>query len=267
MVEYNARVDEVAGAIMDRVREVLVEKKVDYTEYKAFLQWAREATETVDWRVFIDNFFEWTIELNTYKNVDGSEGTVEGPYFIPDASLLTEKPFVMPMRPNEPGVPMVLNGEVRRLNGEPISGAHIDLWQADDGGRYAGFDFAEPRFNLRARLHTNEQGRFQVRTIQPAPYQIPTSGPVGRFLEMIGSHAWRPAHFHLIVTAEGCQTLTTQLYFRGGDWVDGDVSNAVKDSLIVDVLEDKDEEVASWYGLTVPFRSVNYVFELRPTEA
>ena len=154
MVEYNARVDEVAGAIMDRVREVLVEKKVDYTEYKAFLQWAREAAETGEWRVFIDNFFEWTIELNTYENADGSEGTVEGPYFIPDALLLTEKPFVMPMRPNEPGVPMVLNGEVRRLNGEPISGAHIDLWQADDGGRYAGFDFAEPRFNpARAVAH------------------------------------------------------------------------------------------------------------------
>lgn len=267
MAEYNAHVDEVASAIMDRVREVLVEKKVDYTDYKAFLHWARELAETGEWRVFIDNFFEWTIELNTYENAGGSEGTVEGPYFTPDAPLLTEKPFVMPMRPDELGVPMILNGEVRRLSGEPISGAHIDLWQADNGGRYSGIDFAEPRFNLRARFYTDEQGRFQVRTVRPAPYQIPTGGPVGRFLEMIGSHAWRPAHFHLIVTAEGCQTLTTQLYFRGGDWVDGDVTNAVKESLIVDILEDKDDEVANRYGLTVPFQSINYVFELRRTEA
>ncbi|MET9482739.1 hypothetical protein [Streptomyces sp. NPDC006638] len=74
--------------------------------------------------MFIDNHFEPTVEQATYDGLPGSQGTVEGPYYIENAPLLTEKPYVMPMRDDEPGEAMVLSGHVLDLDGKPVpSGA------------------------------------------------------------------------------------------------------------------------------------------------
>src|SRR3712207_9033094 len=72
-----------------------------------------------------------------------------------------------------------------------------------------------PQGNLRALVVADDEGRFEIRTIQPAPYQIPTDGPTGKLIEAAGWHPWRPAHLHLIVSAPGHRAITTQLYFRG----------------------------------------------------
>ena len=46
-------------------------------------------------------------------------------------------------------------------------------------------------------------------------------------------HPWRPAHVHLIVEAPGHEPLITQLFFKGGEYLDGDVAGAVKEDLVV----------------------------------
>lgn len=266
MAEYNERVDVVSNEILDAIRDVLVRQHVTHKEYYAAMGWIARLIEAGEARMFFDNFFERTVEQVTHDGLPGSVGTVQGPYYLPDAPLLTERPFVIPMRENELGDPMVLNGEVLDLDGRPVAGALIDLWHAGNDGTYSGFVGDAPRTNLRAKLYTDADGRFQLRTIRPAPYQIPTKGPVGRYLEMIARHAWRPAHFHLKLSAEGIEPLTTQIFFKGGDWLegDGDVSGAVKDPLIIDVVEDKDEQVARLYGIPTPFFSCSYTWHLRP---
>ena len=55
----------------------------------------------------------------------------------------------------------------------------------------------------------------------------------GQLIAAAGWHAWRPAHLHLMVSAPGYHTLTTQLYFHGGQWLDSDVAQAVKPELIL----------------------------------
>ena len=80
-----------------------------------------------------------------------------------------------------------------------------------------------PDGNLRGVIVAGQDGRFEIDTIQPAPYQIPHDGPTGKLIEAAGWHPWRPAHLHLIIRAEGHRTITTQLYFTGGrlrspDW-------------------------------------------------
>ncbi len=266
MTEYNERVATVSTEIIHAIRDVLTKNRVNYDEYSAAVLWIRDLVDSREVPLFVDNFFESTVERATYADMPGSEGTVEGPYYLAGAPLLTEKPFVMPMRENEPGDVMVLNGQVVDLDGKPIAGALVDLWHAGNDGTYSGFVGDAPQYNLRAKMLTDEEGRFQIRTVRPSPYQIPTSGPTGRFLKMLDRHAWRPAHFHLKVSADGFELITTQLYFRGGDWLegDGDVSEAVKESLKVDVIEDQDQTVAARYGLDVPFNSADYAFQLRP---
>ncbi|WP_433887410.1 catechol 1,2-dioxygenase [Streptomyces sp. CA-111067] len=269
MAEYNERVAAVTTDIIHAVRDVLTRHGVDHAEYGAAVLWIRGLVEAGEVPMFLDNFFEQTVEQATYAGKPGSEGTVRGPYYLPGAPLLTDQPFVIPMRDDEPGDPMVLGGLVVDLDGKPLAGALVDLWHAGNDGTYSGFVGDAPPTNLRARLYTDGDGRFQIRTIRPSPYQIPTGGPTGRYLEMIGRHAWRPAHFHLRLSADGFDPLTTQLYFRGGPWLGderghGDVSEAVKESLKIEVTEDRDEEVAARYGLSIPFHSAHYTFTLRP---
>ncbi|MBV8966873.1 MAG: catechol 1,2-dioxygenase, partial [Mycobacteriaceae bacterium] len=157
-----------------------------------------------------------------------------GPYYVPGAPML-EPPCVLPQRPDEPGEPLNFSGTVTALDGEPIVGALLDIWQADATvpGSYSNIHPGQPDFNLRGKLRTDEQGRFELRTVRPAPYHIPDEGPTGRLLGVLGHHSWRPAHIHVKLTADGYGPLTTQLYFQGGEFLDSDVAGAVKDDLIL----------------------------------
>jgi catechol 1,2-dioxygenase len=48
-----------------------------------------------------------------------------------------------------------------------------------------------------------------------------------------GWSPWRPAHIHLIVSAEGHEPLVTQLFPDSSEHLDNDVASATKQELIV----------------------------------
>jgi catechol 1,2-dioxygenase len=108
----------------------------------------------------------------------------------------------------------------------------LDVWQSDADGLYSGFSEL-PAGILRGKVITGTEGRFELRTIAPAPYTVPHDGPFGRMLAACGWHPWRPAHVHLIVSADEHEPLITQLFLSSSDYLDDDVADAVKDSLIV----------------------------------
>ena len=90
-----------------------------------------------------------------------------------------------------------------------------------------------PEWNLRGVVHADGQGRFDITTIVPAPYQIPTDGATGPLLAAAGWTAWRPAHLHVKVSAPGYRLITSQLYFDGGEYLHTDIASAVKPELIL----------------------------------
>ncbi|SFC19602.1 dioxygenase [Streptomyces aidingensis] len=267
MAAYDERVATVVPDILDAVQERLEKHKVTHEEYRAAWRWLTGLAASGEVPLFLDVFFEAVVERLGTEGRPGSAGTVQGPYHVPDAVLLTGQPYILPMREDEPGEPMLFTGRVTDLDGAPLAGVLVDMWQAGNDGTYSGFVGDAPEGNLRARLHTGEDGTFTVRTIRPAPYRIPDSGPTGELLGMLGRHTWRPAHFHFILTADGREPLTTQLYFRGDPWLDeGDVVGAVKDSLVIDVREGTDREAAARAGLDGPHLAADYAFTLRPAE-
>lgn len=113
-------------------------------------------------------------------------------------------------------------------------GATVDIWHCDDDGYYAQFAPGLPEWNLRGRITAGGDGRFWIRTIQPAPYQIPTDGATGALIRAADWHAWRPAHLHMKVSAPGYQVITTQLYFPDDPHNDDDIAMAVKAELMLD---------------------------------
>ena len=129
---------------------------------------------------------------------------------------------------------LIFKGQVTDNDGKGLGGATVELWHADEDGYYSQYAPGIPEWNLRGTIVTNENGEYEITTVKPAPYMIPHDGPTGWFIASYGGHPWRPAHLHLRVKQPGYREITTQLYFRGGEYVENDVATAVKPELILD---------------------------------
>ncbi|MDN5851278.1 MAG: catechol 1,2-dioxygenase [Actinomycetia bacterium] len=245
------RVGTVVGALMDAIRTTIVEQRVTYDEYKAAKQYVIDVGEAGEWPLFADVFFEATVEKVDAEGIECSDGAIEGPYFIPGSPEL-EKPYVMPMRADEPGDALLFSGTVTSSDGTALAGAQIDMWHSDHYGTYSNIPYPDdrelpPEGNLRARFTADDDGSFEVRTIVPVPYEIPKTGPTGAMLAAAGWHCYRPAHLHAIVTAPGHRSLTAQLYLSEDPYLDSDVAGAVKPGLVLQ-LEKQGDHFAAAHG-------------------
>jgi catechol 1,2-dioxygenase len=236
------RADRVVRRTLEAIHQVIREEEVTYPEFQAVKAWLMAVGEGGEWPLFLDVFVEHEIEKVAARTQQGSAGTIEGPYYLPGQQRLPAV-ATLPMRSDEKGERLVFSGQVRDLDGRPLARAEVDFWQADADGYYSGFAPHLPDGNLRGVIVTDDQGRFEITTIEPAPYQIPTDGPTGAMIAAAGWHPWRPAHLHLMVRADGHRQITTQLYFTGGEWLDSDVASATKDELVLDPRRQAD---GSW---------------------
>ncbi|MEU1183953.1 dioxygenase [Streptomyces sp. NPDC005820] len=231
------RVAGIVGDILSAVRDVIRSHDVTYPEYQATKAWLMAVGEGGEWPLVMDVFIEHAVEDQVSQSQNGTKGSIEGPYYLPDQPKLGAT-CTLPMRADEKGTPLVLSGQVRDIDGTPLAASEVEIWQADDDGYYSGFAPHVPDGNLRGVAVTDADGHFAISTIQPAPYQIPHEGPTGRLLEAAGWHPWRPAHLHLMVRADGHRTITTQLYLATSAYVDSDVASATKPELFIEPVDD-----------------------------
>lgn len=245
------RVNRLASRAIKALVDTVIEEKVTYDEYNALKSWLISVGEDGEWPLFLDVWIEHAVEEVANADREGSKGTIEGPYYVPGSPVLAT-PATLPMRYDEPGTPLLFQGRVTGVNGEPLAGASVEIWHADDLGFYSQFAPGLPEWNLRGTVIADSEGVYQINTVQPAPYQIPTDGACGELIASAGWHAWRPAHIHLKVSAPGYQLITTQLYFTADTHLSDDIASAVKPEL---VLEPKDNGAGTG-------REVSYDFVL-----
>ena len=171
---------------------------------------------------------------------DGAtESTVLGPFYVPGSPL---REYGASIAAQAAGVPTLVHGRVRNLEGDPIAGAELDVWQNGDDRLYAVQRPEAPEDHLRGRFIACPDGAYAFVAVRPVPYPIPDDGPVGAMLEASGRHPWRPAHIHMIVRADGYRTLTTHVFDRASAYLDSDAVFAVKPSLVRDfVRRDADD--------------------------
>lgn len=244
------RVDLLAREILDAVHATIRKHNVTYDEYNALKAWMIQVGEDGEWPLFLDVWVEHVVEEVTSAHRQGSKGTIEGPYYVPDAPEIGADAS-LPMRPEEPGTPLTWEGTITSTDGTPLDGAKLDVWHCDDLGLYSQFSEGQPEWNLRGTLTVGPDGRFTVRTIRPQPYQIPTDGSCGRLIDAAGWHAWRPAHVHVKVSAPGHELLTAQLYFPGDQHNDDDVASAVKPELMLAPVRQPDGSLSVEYGFVL----------------
>lgn len=125
----------------------------------------------------------------------------EGPFYpveLPadsDANLLRNQGL-----PQADGQPAWVEGTVVDLDGRPLAGTQVEIWQCDHAGRYhhpGDGGRADPRFQGFGRVRVDRDGRWRFRTIRPVAY------------------GGRTPHIHVKVRSGPQELLTTQLYVEG----------------------------------------------------
>ena len=168
--------------------------------------------------------------INNRKPAGATESSVLGPFYQKGAPAYDNGADLADDATS--GERVLVSGKVVDLDGEPVAGAVLDIWQTAPNAVYAAQD-PSGSFNLCGRLTTEADGRYWFHTRKPVSYTIPGDGPVGAMLEAAGRHNWRPAHIHFMLSAAGYETLVTQLFTDDDPYLDSDAVFGVKGSLIV----------------------------------
>ncbi len=139
---------------------------------------------------------------NGYVGDCETTSDILGPFYRPDG----------PVRNNlvikgEKGELVELLGKIKHHDcTTPYKNAKVELWHCDGNGVY---DNSSPEFKYRGTTFSDEKGNYSFQTVLPVSYNV-------------GNGQIRPAHFHMMITAEGYQPLVTQLYFNGDKYIEKD---------------------------------------------
>jgi hydroxyquinol 1,2-dioxygenase len=264
----NPRTKELMRALVSHIHAFVIETGLTEDE------WAQGiAALTATGHITDDKrqeFILWSDSLGVSMLVDAlanavpsgaTESTVLGPFYVPNSPL--REPGEN-MAEQEAGVPAYVHGRVLDLDGNPLAGAELDVWQNGDNRLYAVQDPDAPDDHLRGRYRTDDEGRFAFQAVRPVPYTIPYDGPVGAMFTATGRHPWRPAHIHIVVRHPEARTVTTHIFDVESEWLDGDTVFAVKPSLCREFVEHAAGEPGAPEGVDGPWVSLELDLVLAP---
>lgn len=180
-----------------------------------------------------------TVAMNNQKPEGCTEATVVGPFHVENAPVYKLGDDV---GNGAIGTPCFVKGTIKGLGGEPVAGAHIEVWQSDEDGMY---DVQKPNLDHaqgRGVLKADDQGNYYFKSILAVAYPIPHDGPVGDMLVATKNHPWRPAHLHFMIKAPGYESLITHVFRHDDQYLDSDAVFGVRQSLITDWVKQANGE-------------------------
>lgn len=199
--------------------------------------------------------------MNHKKPSGCTEATVFGPFHVEGAPHYALDADVAN---GAKGEPCWVRGHVRSTDGSAIADAELQVWQADVDGFYDVQYRDDGAHRARGVLHTDAEGMFRFKSIVAEPYPIPHDGPVGRLLESLARHPWRPAHLHFMITAPGHERLITHVFREGGEYLDSDAVFGVRSSLIANWVRHEPGTAPDGNPCTTAFYTLEHDFVLNP---
>jgi len=272
------RLKQVLGALVRHMHAFVQEVEPHEGEWIESLNFLRSIGQKCEERGNLSEFVLMSDVLGVSSLVENiahrkpsqaTTSTVLGPFHIAGAPVVANGSNIAHQEANHPDAePMYMHGTVTDCDGKPIAGAVLDVFHADEDGKYdvqqpgldmstgarVGEGIAVDDCNYRAKLVTAEDGTYWFTSIRPKFYPIPHDGPVGALLVKMNQHHMRPAHIHMVVTAAGCEPLITHIFPDDDPYVDSDVVYAVKNDLVLPFQRVEDAEKAAALGIsTKPF--------------
>jgi hydroxyquinol 1,2-dioxygenase len=169
------------------------------------------------------------IGINHPASETATASTVFGPFFVEGSPEFAHGDD---LSGGAPGDPCLVTGHIRATTGAPLAGARIEVWQADETGRYDVQYDDLPTPQGRGHLFSAADGGYRFWTVRPVAYPIPSDGPVGELLRATARPVMRPAHIHFMVNADGHRTLTTHVFAAGDPHLGRDAVFGERASLV-----------------------------------
>jgi protocatechuate 3,4-dioxygenase beta subunit len=140
------------------------------------------------------------------KPANSTEGTVLGPFHTHEAEHASHGGLISQ---DADGEPLLVLCTVKDVDGNAIPNASIDVWETDSEGFYDIQHADRTGPDDRAVLTSDEKGDFWFKAILLVPYPIPNDGPVGKLLNALHRHPYRPSHMHFMFQKDGYDPLIT----------------------------------------------------------
>ncbi|QYD68016.1 intradiol ring-cleavage dioxygenase [Paraburkholderia edwinii] len=262
----NARLTEIAGSLVRHLHAFAREVNLTESEWEQGIRFLTDVGHMTDEKRQEFILLSDTLGLSTLvvamanrKPAGCTEATVFGPFFVEGAPEYENGADVAN---GATGVPCFVSGKIRGLYGEPVPNARIEVWQADADGLYDVQYPDDGEHRGRGVLHSRADGSYHFRSIVGEPYPIPHDGPVGRMLDALGRHPWRPAHLHFMITAPGYERLVTHVFREGDPYLDSDAVFGVRSSLIAPWLQHEAGVAPDGTRMATPFYTLEFDFVL-----
>nr|WP_315592760.1 intradiol ring-cleavage dioxygenase [uncultured Cupriavidus sp.] len=263
----DARFKEIMTNLIQHLHAFARETRLTEEEWAAGIQFLTDVGHTCSGTRQEFILLSDTLGLSTlvtaqnHRKPEGcTEATVFGPFYVDDAP---DYELGGDVGNGMAGQPCYVSGQVRSITGAAIPDAKLEVWQADSEGFY---DVQRPEQHAQGRgtLRADASGHFHFKSIVAESYPIPHDGPVGRMLDAMGRHPWRPAHLHFMVSAPGFETLVTHVFREGCQYLDSDAVFGVRSSLIADWVEHPSGTTPDGQHSSTPFFTLNFDFILNP---
>jgi hydroxyquinol 1,2-dioxygenase len=266
------RAGEVLTAVIRHAHDLAREIRLQPRELLAAADFLRRCGEVSDEArhelILLADVLGLTMVVDT-EAADVADGALEssvlGPFYREGAPW--EPSGATISRGTDDGEPARIHGRVLSASGTPISDAVLDVWGTNRDGLYENVDPSQPDYNLRGRFRSGPDSSYDLWTVKPVSYPIPADGPVGELLTVTGRHNMRPAHVHVIASADGYQSIVTELFTDEDPYLGSDAVFGVKPSLVVRYNRVDEAESLAAAGRTEPYWDLEYDFILTPGQA
>jgi hydroxyquinol 1,2-dioxygenase len=265
---HDPRTAELMTALVRHLHDFAREVRLTEAEWMAAIQWlnrtgqiSNEKREEFILASDVLGLSMLVVQMNHDFDPRATPATVLGPFHIEGSPELE---YGQDMSQGLPGTPLFISGTVSDLDGKPVGGAVLDLWQADNEGLYETQHADVDEARLRAKYTTREDGSYCVRTVAPLGYTIPMDGPVGALISQTDISHFRPAHVHFLINVPGYEPLITHLFEEGADYLDSDVVFGVKEQLVVRYEKREPGSTPDGGSIDQPWFEARYDFVLQP---
>jgi len=264
------RTKEILGLLIRRLHDFVREVNLTPQEWESAMELlARAADATTEERnefILLSDLLGVSALVDLidgHDDKDASITTLMGPFYVPDTPQF---PNGADLTGDNEGERILVHGQIRSVDGAPLGGAKIEVWQNSPNGLYTVQDPNQPEHNLRGTLHADEKGNYAFVTVKPIAYQVPDDAAGGELMRAGGRHCWRPAHIHVMVSADEHKRHVSQIFDSNDSYIDQDAVFGVRDALAVPYDQKPSaEEISSFSNIKGPYNTAHVDFVLPRT--
>ena len=270
----NERIKTIVNRIVRDLFYTVDDLDIQPEEFWKAMGYLTEAGQNGEWGLIAPGLgFETLLDIRMDEEekkaglTGGTPRTIEGPLYVAGAPVTNGFARLDDGKDEAIGELLFMSGVVTDLDNKPLANALVEVWHANLDGFYSFFGPPQTPFNHRRGIITDENGRYQFRSIIPNGYSVPPGGSTDILMQALGRHGSRPAHIHFFVSVDGYRKLTTQINIDGDPLLWDDFAFATREGLVPAITRISNDEAKQRFGIDRPAATIEFNFAMHSEKA